>query len=148
MVSLAWWCDGGIYDGVSSQVVLSHHKQASFVPQETPLTCDLHIFGGSCQHLSGHEVDLCIELGLHTALDTQHLTERVLITIANFKLLPCLPVGLSDLREEEGGGERTYIHTYIHIQYCHNISQEVLQSYSSSHCVIGEFSPIVAPTVL
>ena len=129
MVSLAWWCDG-----VSSQVVLSHHKQASFVPQKTPLTCDLHIFGGSCQHLSGHEVDLCIELGLHTALDTQHLTECVLITIANFKLLPCLPVGLSDLREEEGGGERTYIHTYI---------SNTATTYPRKSC-----SPIVAPTVL
>ena len=68
------------------------------------LTCDLHFFGSSCQHLSGHEVDLGVELSLHAPLDPQHLTERVLIAESHLKLLPGLPVGLGGL-EGKGGRE-------------------------------------------
>ncbi len=53
-------------------------------------TCSSSI-GGCLEHLRGHEVDLCIVCGLHTAFNPQHLTDGVLITVAYLKLLPRLP---------------------------------------------------------
>ena len=38
---------------------------------------------------------LCIVLSLYTSLDSQHLPEGVLVAVANFELLPRLPVGLA-----------------------------------------------------
>lgn len=54
------------------------------------LACSSSI-SGCLEHLRGHEVDLCIVCGLHTAFDPQHLTDGVLVTVANLKLLPALP---------------------------------------------------------
>ena len=38
---------------------------------------------------------LCVVLSLHTSLDSQHFPECILVAVANFKLLPRLPVGLA-----------------------------------------------------
>lgn len=54
------------------------------------LTCSSSI-SGCLEHLRGHEVDLCVVCGLHATFNPQHLTDGVLVTVANLKLLPGLP---------------------------------------------------------
>lgn len=63
------------------------------------LACSSSI-SGCLEHLRGHEVDLCIVCGLHTAFDPQHLTDGVLVTVANLKLLPALPEVSGQLFQE------------------------------------------------
>ena len=48
-------------------------------------------------HQEGPPAHLGVELCLHTPLDPQHLSERVLVAVGNLKLLPALPVGLVHL---------------------------------------------------
>lgn len=47
--------------------------------------------GSRLEHLGGHEVDLGVVCGLDTALDPQHLPDRVLIPVPDLKVLPRLP---------------------------------------------------------
>lgn len=57
--------------------------------------------GGACcglQHLRGHEVDLGVVGGLDTAFYPQHLSNSVLISMADFKFFPGLPEISSDLK--------------------------------------------------
>jgi len=44
----------------------------------------------TCQN-SGKEVYLSVVSVLHGSLDSQHLTERVLVTMLDLEILPCLP---------------------------------------------------------
>ena len=39
---------------------------------------------------------MCVVLSLDAPLDPQHLSKAVFVAMANFKLLPRLPVGLGD----------------------------------------------------
>lgn len=53
--------------------------------------CGLH-------HLRGHEVDLGVVGGLDTTFNPQHLSNRVLVPMADFKFFPGLPEISSHLK--------------------------------------------------
>ncbi|CAN7991308.1 unnamed protein product, partial [Ixodes pacificus] len=62
-----------------------------------------HFPGGGTEHLGGHEVDLGVVGGLDAALDAQHLSHRVLVSVVHLKILPRVPEVRRNLQRAVGG---------------------------------------------